>query len=237
MLLYEWANRTTGEIYEVMANIVASNFQWTKKYRSTRFRGNTSRNKKLEATEAVEPIFVDNNEYSKDIGSNDDDKEFTDSRNFEYLRTNPTRNTKANQDEDKERILDAKRKSNSPALSANKKMKSQGNHEKTKPGADLDRKMPVVQLPLANVTHIRTEKQDDWKKDIHEMSKAIKGLFEAQVKTNKKMLKLEKQFTKKDKDKKDKEDDVEDEMKNMPEKKKTICETLQCLSSLFLMLL
>ncbi len=49
MLLYEWANRTTGEIFEVMANIVASNFQWTKKYGLTRFRGNTSRNKKLEA--------------------------------------------------------------------------------------------------------------------------------------------------------------------------------------------
>jgi hypothetical protein len=30
MLLYERANRTTGEIYEVMANIVASNFQWTR---------------------------------------------------------------------------------------------------------------------------------------------------------------------------------------------------------------
>jgi hypothetical protein len=35
----------------------------------------------------------------------------------------------------------------------------------------------------------------------------------------------------------DKEDDVEDEMKNTPEKKKAICETVQCLSSLFLMLL
>jgi len=131
MLLYEWANRTTGEIYEVMANIVASNFQWTKKYGSTRFRGNTSRNKKLEATEADECIVVDDNEYSKDIGSNDDDEEFTDSRNFEYLRTNPTRNTKANQDKDEKRSPDAKRKSNSPALSVNKKMKSQGNHEKT----------------------------------------------------------------------------------------------------------
>ncbi len=30
---------------------------------------------------------------------------------------------------------------------------------------------------------------------------------------------------------------IEDEMKNMPEKKKAICETVQCLSSLFLMLL
>jgi hypothetical protein len=165
VLHYEWANRTTGEIYEVMANIVASNFQWTKKYGSTRFRGNTNRNKKLEATEADECIVVDDNEYSKDIGSDDDDEEFTDSRNFEFLRTNPTRNTKADQDEDEdedeERSPDAKRKSNSPALSANKKMKSQGNHEKTKPGADLDRKMPVAQLPLANVTHIKTEEQDD----------------------------------------------------------------------------
>ncbi len=53
MLLYEWANRTTGEIFEVMANIVASNFQWTKKYGSTRFRGNTSRNKKLEENSAI----------------------------------------------------------------------------------------------------------------------------------------------------------------------------------------
>jgi hypothetical protein len=203
MLLYEWANRTTGEIYEVMAKIVASNFQWTKKYGSTRFHGNTSRNKKQEAIEADECIVVDNNEYSKDIGSDDNDEEFMDSRNFEYLRTNPTRN----------------------------------NHEKTKPGADLDRKMPVAQLPLANVTHIKMEEQDDWKKDIHEMSKAIKGLVEAQVKTNEKMLKLEKQIAKEDEDKEDKEDDVEDEMKNMPEKKKAICETVQWLSSLFLMLL
>ena len=51
------------------------------------------------------------------------------------------------------------------------------------------------------------------------------------------VLKLEKQFTKEDEDKEDKEDNVEDEMKNMPEKKKAICETVQCLSSLFLMLL
>ena len=85
--------------------------------------------------------------------------------------------------------------------------------------------------------HIKTEEQDDWKKDIHKMSKAIKGLVEAQVKTNEKMLKLEKQFAKEDKDKEDKEDDVEDEIKNTPEKKKAICETVQCLSSLFLMLL
>jgi hypothetical protein len=52
------------------------------------------------------------------------------------------------------------------------------------------------------------------------MSKAIKGLVEAQVKTNEKMLKLEKQFAKENEDKEDKEDDVEDEMKNTPEKKK-----------------
>jgi hypothetical protein len=52
------------------------------------------------------------------------------------------------------------------------------------------------------------------------------------------VLKLEKQFTKEDKDKEDKEDNIEDEMKNTPEKKKkAICETVQCLSSLFLMLL
>jgi hypothetical protein len=126
MLLYEWANRTTGEIYEVMANIVVSNFQWTKKYGSTRFRGNMSRNKKLEATEADECIVVDDNEYSKDIGSDDDDEDFTGLRNFEFLRTNPTRNTKANQDEDKERSPVTKRKSNSPALSANKKNEEPG---------------------------------------------------------------------------------------------------------------
>jgi hypothetical protein len=218
MLLYEWANRTTGEIYEVMANIVALNFQWTKKYGSTRFRGNTSRNKKLEATEADECIIVNDKEYYKDIGSDDDDKEFTDSGKYVYQRTNPTRNTKANQDEYEERSPDVKRKSNSPALSANKKMKSQGNHEKTKPEADIDRKMPAAQLPLANVMHIKTEEQDDWKKDIQEMSKAIKGLVEAQVKTNEKMLKLEKQIAKEDKDKEDKEDYVQDEMKDMPEK-------------------
>jgi len=73
MLIYEWANRTTGEIFEVMANIVASNFQWTKKYGSTRFRRNTSRNKKLEATEADKGIVVDGNENYKDIESDDDD--------------------------------------------------------------------------------------------------------------------------------------------------------------------
>ena len=131
-MTYEWANRTTGEIYEVMANIVASNFQQTKKYGLTRFRRNTSRNKKLEATEADECIIVDNNEYFTDIGSDDDDEEFMDSRKFEYQRTNPTRKTKANQDEYEERSPAVKRKSNLPALSANKKMKSQGNHEKTK---------------------------------------------------------------------------------------------------------
>jgi hypothetical protein len=141
-----------------------------------------------------------------------------DSGKFEYQRTNPTRNTKANQDEYEERSPDVKRKSNSPALSASKKMKSQGNHEQTKPGAGIDRKIPVAQLPLANVTHIKTEEQDDWKKDIHEMSKAIKGLVEAQVKTNEKMLKLEKQITKEDEDKEDKEDYVQDEMKDTPEK-------------------
>jgi len=160
ILLYEWANRTTGEIYKVMANIVASNFQWTKKYGSTRLRGNTSRNKKLEAIEADECIIIDDNEYSKDIGSNDDDEEFTAPRSFEFQRTNATRNTKANQDKDEERSPDAKRKSNLPALSTSKKMKSPGNHEKTKPGADLDRKMPaipntnVTQLPLANMLYI-----------------------------------------------------------------------------------
>jgi chromosome segregation ATPase len=100
-----------------------------------------------------------------------------------------------------------KRKSNSPALSANKKMKSQGNHEKNKSGAGIDRKMPAAQLPLAN---IKTEEQDDWKKDIQEMSKAIKGLVEAQVKTNEKMSKLEKQIAKEDEDKEDKEDYVQD---------------------------
>jgi len=207
MLLYEWANRTTGEIFEVMANIVASNFQWTKKYGSTRFRGNTSRNKKLEATEADEFLMVDENEYYKDIESDDDDEEFTDSGKYVYQRTYPTRNTKANQDEYEERSPDVKRKSNSPALSANKKMKSQGNHEKNKSGADIDRKMPAAQLPLAN---IKTEEQDDWKKDIQEMTKAIKGLVEAQVKTNEKMSKLEKQIAKEEEAKEDKEDYVQD---------------------------
>jgi hypothetical protein len=51
------------------------------------------------------------------------------------------------------------------------------------------------------------------------------------------VLKLEKQFAKEDKGKKDKEDNIEDEIKNMPEKKKAVCETVKCLSSLFLMLL
>jgi hypothetical protein len=84
MLLYEWANRTTGEIFEVMANIVASNFQSTKKYGSTRFHGNTSRNKELEATEADEFLMVDKNEYYKDIESDDDDEEFKDSGKHVY---------------------------------------------------------------------------------------------------------------------------------------------------------
>jgi hypothetical protein len=78
-------------------------------------------------------------------------------------------------------------------------MKSQGNHEKNKSGADIDRKMPAAQLPLANVMYIKMEEQDDWKKDIHEMSNLIKGLVEAQVKTNEKMPKLEKQIAKEDK--------------------------------------
>ena len=51
------------------------------------------------------------------------------------------------------------------------------------------------------------------------------------------VLKLEKQFAKEDKGKEDKEDNIEDEMKNTMEKKKASCETVQCLSSLFLMLL
>ena len=76
----------------------------------------------------------------------------------------------------------------------------------------------MAQLPLANVTHIKTEEQDDWKKDIHKMSKAIKGLVEAQVKTNEKMLKLEKQIAKEDEDKEDKEDYIQDDKKETPEK-------------------
>jgi hypothetical protein len=215
MLLYEWANRTTGEIFEVMANIVASNFQWTKKYGSTRFRGNTSRNKKHEATEADEFLMVDDNEYYKDIESDDSDEEFKDTGKHAYPRSYSTRNTKTNQDEYEERSPDVKRKSNSPALSANKKMKSQGIHEKNKSGVDIDRKMPAAQLPLAN---IKTEDQDDWKKDIQEMSKAIKGLVEAQVKTNEKMSKLEKQIAKEEEDKEDKEDYVQDDKKETPEK-------------------
>ncbi|MFN9978625.1 MAG: hypothetical protein ACK53Y_01860, partial [bacterium] len=126
-----------------------------------------------------------------------------------------TRNTKTNQDEYEERSPDVKRKSNSPALSAKKKMKSQGIHEKKKSGADIDRKMPAAQLPLAN---IKTEDQDDWKKDIQEISKAIKGLVEAQVKTNENMSKLEKQIAKEEEAKEDKEDYVQDDKKIMPEK-------------------
>ena len=133
ILLYEWANRTTGEIFEVMANIVASNFQWTKKYGLTRFRGNTSRNKKVEAVEADEIVLVDDNgDYKdKDIESDDSDEEFKDTGKHTYQRSYSTRNTKTIKDEYEERSPDGKRKSNSPALSANKKMKSQGIHEKT----------------------------------------------------------------------------------------------------------
>jgi hypothetical protein len=131
MLLYEWANRTTGEIFEVMANIVASNFQWTKKYGSTRFRGNTSRNKKLEATEADEFLMVDDNEYYKDIELDDSDEEFKDPGKHAYPRSYSTRNTKTNQDEYEERSPDVKRKSNSPALSANKKRRARVSMKKT----------------------------------------------------------------------------------------------------------
>lgn len=215
MLLYEWANRTTGEIFEVMANIVASNFQWTKKYGSTRFRGNTSRNKKLEAIEADEIVLVDNNKDYKDIESDDSDEEFKDTGKHTYQRSYSTRNTKTIKDEYEERSPDGKRKSSSPALSANKKNKSQSIHEKVESGADVDRKMPAVQLPL---TYIKTEGQDDWKKDIQEMTKAIKGLVEAQVKTNEKMSKLEKQIAKEEEAKEDKEDYVQDDKKETPEK-------------------
>ena len=214
MLLYEWANRTTGEIFEVMANIVASNFQWTKKYGLTRFRGNTSRNKKLEAIEADEIVLVDDNEDYKDIESDDSDEEFKDTGKHAYPRSYSTRNTKTIKDEYEERSPDGKRKSSSPALSANKKIKSQGIHEKVESGADVDRKMPAVQLPL---TYIKTEGQDDWKKDIQEMTKAIKGLVEAQVKTNEKMSKLEKQIAKEEEAKEDKEDYVQDDKKETPE--------------------
>jgi len=178
-------------------------------------QGSVERNKKLEATEADEFLMVDENEYYKDIESDDNDEEFKDSGKHAYQRSYSTRNTKANQDEYEERSPDVKRKSNSPALSANKKMKSQGNHEKNKSGADIDRKMPAAQLPLAN---IKTEEQDDWKKDIQEMTKAIKGLVEAQVKTNEKMSKLEKQIAKEEEDKEDKEDYVQDDKKETPEK-------------------
>jgi hypothetical protein len=176
---------------------------------------NTSRNKKHEATEADEIVLVDDNEYYKDIESDDSDEEFKDTGKHAYPRSYSTRNTKTIKDEYEERSPDVKRKSNSPALSANKKIKSQGIHEKNKSGADIDRKMPAAQLPLAN---IKTEDQDDWKKDIQEMSKAIKGLVEAQVKTNEKMSKLEKQIAKEEEDKEDKEDYVQDDKKETPEK-------------------
>mgnify|MGYP000082369470 CR=1 FL=1 len=215
MLLYEWANRTTGEIFEVMANIVASNFQWTKKYGLTRFRGNTSRNKKLEAIEADEIVLVDDNEDYKDIESDDSDEEFKDTGKHAYQRSYSTRNTKTIKDEYEERSPDGKRKSSSPALSANKKIKSQGIHEKVKSRADIDRKMPAVQLPL---TYIKTEGQDDWKKDFQDLTKAIQGLVEAQVKTNEKMSKLEKQIAKEEEAKEDKEDYVQDDKKKTPEK-------------------
>ena len=217
MLLYEWANRTTGEIFEVMANIVASNFQWTKKYGSTRFRGNTSRNKKLEAIEADEIVLVDDNEDYKDIELDDSDEEFKDTGKHAYPRSYSTRNTKTIKDEYEERSPDGKRKSSSPALSANKKIKSQSIHEKVESGADVDRKMPAVQLPL---TYIKTEGQDDWKKEFQDLTKLIQGLVESQVKTNEKMSKLEKQIAKKEEEEanEDKEDYVQDDNKKTPEK-------------------
>ena len=137
--------------------------------------------------------MVDDNEYYKDIESDESDEEYKDPGKHAYPRSCSTRNTKTNQDKYEERSPDVIRKSNLPALSANKIMKSQGIHEKNKSGADIDRKMPAAQLPLTN---IKTEEQDDWKKDIQEMTKAIKGLVEAQVKTNEEMSKLEKQIAK-----------------------------------------
>jgi len=53
---------------------------------------------------------------------------------------------------------------------------------------------PPVSLLLANVTRIKLEEQDDWKKDIHKMSNLYKGLVEAPGKTNEKVLRLEKQI-------------------------------------------
>jgi hypothetical protein len=221
MLLYEWANRTTGEILRSWLTLLP---QTSSGQRNMDQQGSVERNKKLEATEADEFLMVDENEYYKDIESDDDDEEFKDSGKHAYQRSYSTRNTKANQDEYEERSPAVKRKSNSPALSANKKMKSQGDHEKNKSGADIDRKMPAAQLPLAN---IKMEEQDDWKKDIQEMSKAIKGLVEVQVKTNEKMSKLESRSQKKTKTRKIRKIRFKMTRKKHQRNKSSICETVQ----------
>ena len=131
-----------------------------------------------------------------------------------YQRSYSTRNTKTIKDEYGVRSPDGKRKSSSPALSANKKNKSQSIHEKVESGADVDRKMPAVQLPL---TYIKTEGQNDWKKDFQDLTKAIQGLVEAQVKTNEKMSNLEKQIAKEEEEEA-KEDYVQDNKKKTLEK-------------------
>ena len=86
--------------------------------------------------------------------------------------------------------------------------------------------MPAAQLPLAN---IKTEDQDDWKKEIRDMSKAIKGLVEAQVKTNEKMSKLEKQIAIKRKPRKIRKITFKMTRKKRQRNKSSICETVQCL--------
>jgi len=92
-------------------------------------------------------LVDDNGDYKdKDIESDDSDEEFKDTGKHTYQRSYSTRNTKTIKDEYEERSPDGKRKSSSPALSANKKIKSQGIHEKVESGADVDRKMPAVQL-------------------------------------------------------------------------------------------
>jgi hypothetical protein len=107
MLNYEWANRKKGRFMKSWLTLLPQ---------TSSGQRNTDQQKS-----AGIRIVIDNNEYSKDIGFDDDDEEFTAPRSFEFQRTNATRNTKANQDKDEERSPDAKRKSDSPALSANNK--------------------------------------------------------------------------------------------------------------------
>lgn len=208
-LLYEFPNRVTGEIYEVMANIVASNMQWTRKFGLSRFRGNTNKNKALSPEDAV---VLDDTSFS-DYGSDEEYEAPRELRNYDNTRNIKTRTFKDETEQTYNYSPDAKRKAMSPASAATNTSK------KTKK-EDMDKKMP------ARTTTITQKEEDDWKKDIKEMAKAIQSLVHAQVKTDAKVKELEQQQAKEKEiveDNEDFEDDddpeVDEEVEKEEEKK------------------